>query len=128
MISKKEKQIACINNNCFEVEVVRSIDGKKKGLSSRDNLEQKAGMLFIYEKEEVYSFWMKDMNFPLDILWINKNKEIVHIEKNTQLCTKDNCPSLKPKEKALYILEINSGLTNKYNIKIGNELTLPKSK
>jgi len=118
----KETSIVCIKNNCFEVEIVKSISDKKKGLSFRDNLEQNAGMLFVYEKEGLYSFWMKDMNFPLDIIWINKDKKVVYMKESTQPCTADNCTSLKPKEKAIYILEVNSGLINKYNIKIGDNL------
>lgn len=108
MIFKLEKKTACINDHCFNLEIARTLEEKKKGLSFRDNLDQNAGMLFIYQKEGIYSFWMKDMSFPLDIIWIDKDQKIVHIERNVQPC-QETCQKLKSKEKAIYVLEINSG-------------------
>jgi len=81
MAENKGIKTACINNNCFEVEIAKSQEEKKKGLSLREDLPFNSGMLFVYNKENFYSFWMKDMNFPLDIIWINADNKIVHIEK-----------------------------------------------
>lgn len=122
----KNKNKVCVNNNCFEVEVALTLREKSRGLMFKQELAENAGMFFIYDKEDIYSFWMKNMNFPLDIIWINRDKKIVHIEKNLQPCQDDNCQGVKSKEKAMYILEINSGLTEKLKIKEGDSIVIQK--
>ena len=112
----------CINNNCFEVEVAKTAEEKKQGLMNKDGLSDGRGMLFVYSNEGFYSFWMKNMKFSLDIIWINKDKEIVHIEENIRPCQNDNCQSLSSKEKAMYVLEINSGSVKNLGIKKGDKV------
>jgi len=121
--NKKIKMI-CINDNCFKVEIVKNQKDKEKGLSFKESLPINAGMLFVYKKEDFYSFWMKDMNFSLDIIWINKNKKIVHIEKNVPPCNTKKCQKYRPTQKAMYVLEINSNLTEKLKIKKGDKIVL----
>ena len=77
-------------------------------------------MIFVFEKVGNYGFWMKDMNFPLDILWINDNFKVVGIEKN--LATSTYPKSFGSKYKAMYVLEISAGYSNKNNIKIGDKI------
>ncbi len=89
------------------------------GLSGKRSLNEE-GMLFVFERIGNYSFWMKDMNFPIDILWINEEFEIVGIEKNL-------LPSTFPKsfgEKylAMYVLEIPALYSEKNNIKVGDTI------
>ncbi|MEK6847456.1 MAG: DUF192 domain-containing protein, partial [Nanoarchaeota archaeon] len=67
----------CFENNCFEVEVVADDASRTRGLMFREELDEKAGMLFVWEEEGVYSFWMKDTLIPLDMIWINAEKEVV---------------------------------------------------
>jgi len=112
----------CIDNSCFKVELASTKEQQIKGLMFREKLAEDFGMLFIYEKEDFYSFWMKNMKFPLDIIWANKNKKIVSIKKNIPPCQSEKCSGYKPLQKAMYVLEVNAGLTDKLNIKIGNNL------
>ena len=58
----------------------------KNGLMFRENMDSDRGMLFIFEKEGEYPFWMKNTLIPLDIIWINKDKEVVFISENAQPC------------------------------------------
>ena len=88
---------------------------------NRDSLGENEGMLFIFDKEDYYSFWMLNTRIPLDIIWINANKEIIHIERNLQPCT-DSCPKYSPNEKALYVLEVNANYTSKNGINIGDKV------
>ena len=57
-----------------------------KGLSIKNTLNESEGMLFPFDTPGEYSFWMKDMKFPIDIIWIDSNYKIVYIEKNLQPC------------------------------------------
>ena len=111
------KQV-CINNKCFKVEVVESIEEQKKGLMLRQDLPLDSGMLFTYNQEQNLSFWMKNMLIPLDIIWINKDKEVVHIERDVQPCQEEKCESIT--FKATYVLEVNAGQAE--GIKLGDKV------
>ncbi len=108
----------CINDNCFEVESAISNEEKRQGLMERESLDEQAGMLFIYEEEAVRSFWMKNMNFPIDLIWINKNKTIVGIEESLPPC-KDNC-QLYESPQAISVLEIKAGLASALKLRTGD--------
>ena len=96
-------------------------DAQSKGLAIRDSLNENEGMLFIFETPQKYSFWMKDMKFPIDVIWINQDGKIVHIEKNLPPCVfLLPCPSYAPKDDSLYVLEVVSNFTNKFNINVGD--------
>lgn len=98
----------CIKNHCFLVEIARSQQERSQGLMNKDYLAESRGMLFIFDKEDIYSFWMKNVLIPLDIVWINQDKEVVYVYKNAQPCTEE-CESIKPDKKARYVLEVNAG-------------------
>lgn len=121
---KKKKGKVCFNDSCFVVELAMNKEEKRKGLMESSGLKDNEGMLFLNEKEDVYSFWMKNVSFPLDIIWINKDKEVVFISQNAQPCFDDFCPSINPGIKAKYVLEINGGLSNKIGLKTGSKLDI----
>jgi hypothetical protein len=121
MIKENDLKRVCINDNCFKVEIAQSNREKAKGLMERESLAEDAGMLFVYNGEDYRSFWMKNMNFPIDIIWINKDKEIVGITNNVPPC-EDRCISYKSPRKAMYVLEIGADLTNKLGIKVGDKM------
>ena len=96
-------------------------DSQSKGLAIKDSLNENEGMLFIFEIPQKYSFWMKDMKFPIDIIWINSDGKIVHIEKNLPPCVfLLPCPSYTPNDDSLYVLEVVSNFTNKFDINVGD--------
>lgn len=110
----------CFGENCFFVELAKNKLEIEKGLMNRDKLAGNEGMLFIFPKEKVYSFWMKNTLIPLDIIWIDKNKKVVFIKENAQPCKSLICPSINPLVKAGYVLEINGGLAKKNGIKLND--------
>lgn len=116
----------CIKNICYEVELAETTIEKTKGLMYRKMMDEDRGMLFLYDKEGIRSFWMKNTFIPLDILWISKDNKVVFISENTQPCKQMVCPSIDPGVKALYVLEINGGLCLKNNIKVGDEVKVIK--
>ena len=111
-------KMVCIGERCFDVEVAITEEERTKGLMLRDNLEEDKGMLFIFENEGIYGFWMKDTIIPLKIIWINENKDVVYIV-DTIPCKNEICEVYSSDEKAKYVLEINSSI---WGIKIGDKI------
>ena len=123
LISCTHTNKVCFNKNCFNVEIADTIPERQIGLMNRDTLDQNKGMLFIYEREGIYTFWMKNTKIPLDIMWLDKNKKVVYINKNTPPCLNDPCPSYIPTNFAQYILEVNAGRVDQLNIQVGDQVT-----
>jgi len=118
--SKQDK--VCFEDYCFYVELPKTPQKMAQGLMFRESLDLDKGMLFIFEEEKEYPFWMKNTLISLDIIWINQGKEVVFIGKDIQPCLKENCESIKPDKKAKYVLELNAGMTDKIGLKIGDRL------
>jgi len=114
------------NGSFLKVEIAKTEEERALGLMFRHSLPENRGMLFIFEKEEYQSFWMKNCFFPLDLIFMDKNGKIVDIKENFEPCKDDPCPSYKSKEKAKYVLEVNGGFCKKNNIKVGLLLKLPQ--
>lgn len=112
----------CLRDVCVQAEIADTDVKRQQGLMFREGLPEDAGMLFIFEEEARYSFWMKNMRFPLDIIWIDKNKRIVDIKTDVPACN-ETCESLTPCDKTLYVLEVNAGFTKKNEIKIGDRVS-----
>ena len=113
---------ACINEICFNIELAKTQAERQQGLMHRQSLDENSGMLFIFDNEDIHSFWMKNTLIHLDIIWIDKENKIVHIEHSVPPCIADPCSSYTPKEKAIYVLEINAGLIEKYGFKEGDKV------
>lgn len=123
ILSRDYKKQICFKDNCFNYELANDDYKRFYGLMFRDKLEDNKGMLFIFDNEDKHSFWMKNMKFSLDIIWINKNNKIVDIKNNVLPCNK-NCDSLVPKDSAKYVFEVNAGFTDKNNINIGDKVKI----
>jgi uncharacterized protein len=115
---------ATIGEHTFLVSVARTPEELQKGLSDRNSLPQDQGMLFIFEQAGDQSFWMKDMNFPIDIIFIN-NDRIVSISKNAQPVENNvNLPLYSSSQPADKVLEINAGLSDEYGFKVGDQVKI----
>lgn len=107
----------------INVTLAKTPDELTKGLSIKNSLKEHEGMLFIFDTPKKSSFWMKDMKFPIDIIWIHPNTTIVHIEKNLQPCISFLiCTSYPPNDLSQYVLEVNAHYTTKNNITVGDEV------
>ncbi len=114
-----------INGQTFNLYTAKSEKDQEIGLSNKDSMPENYGMIFIFNKPGFYPFWMKDMKFPIDIIYIDKNK-VVQVFDNLQP-PKTPVSSLviyKPQEPADTVLEINAGLSKKYNIKKGDSVKI----
>jgi len=125
--SSEQTDTVCFEKTCFTVEVVSEPEDIMKGLMFREHLDENAGMLFILPQEGRYPFWMKNTLIPLDIIWINVQKEVVFINHNTPPCEADPCPSYDPGNIALYVLELNAGKAEEILLQNGDLLVFDLS-
>lgn len=114
-----------INNKTFNIDIAKTDEQKAKGLSIYDKLPLNKGMIFTFGSSDYYTFWMKNMKFPIDIIYI-KNNIIVDIFKNVPNPKSENetLPIIRPKNDADTVFEINAGLSEKYNFKVGNTIKI----
>lgn len=119
----------CLRSRCFFVESAKTNAEREKGLMFREELDVDKGMLFIFDKEDIYPFWMKNTLIPLDIIWLDKDNKIVFINKTSQPCNFLYCPKINPEVSAKYVLEINAGIIDEIGLKIGDRasLNIPKA-
>lgn len=110
--------LAIAGRTTITVELAQTAHEKMRGLSGRAELKSGRGMLFVYERPQPIGIWMKDMRFPLDILWIREGR-IVHIEQNA--------PPLAPAgPERVYtatgdlVLEVPAGFTAQHKIRVGD--------
>ncbi|MFZ5364699.1 MAG: DUF192 domain-containing protein [Patescibacteria group bacterium] len=111
----------CFESVCFNVEIADSREKQARGLMFREHLDVDKGMLFVFDKEDIYSFWMKNTLIPLDMIWIDENGAVVSIFPDARPCSKEDCPTVKPLKKAKYVLEINGGISTEKGIGVGDE-------
>lgn len=102
-------------------EVLDTYDKRVQGLSGRESLLQDHVLLFVFDDEDFHGIWMKNMNFSIDIMWVNRDLEIVHIEENVSPQTYPEV--FRPKEKSLYVIETVSNFIQDYGIEIGDTIT-----
>ncbi|MCL5010284.1 MAG: DUF192 domain-containing protein [Patescibacteria group bacterium] len=114
---------ATIDGKTFNLYLAKSEKQQEIGLSGRTSLKENYGMLFVFRKPGTYPFWMKNMRFPIDIIYINKGKIVqVFSDLNAPTDSKANLIIYKPEESADRVLEINAGLSKKYDIKKGDSV------
>lgn len=116
-------QTVTIKDQTFKVSVAKTEEEKQKGLSGLTSLRLDEGKLFLFDKPDLYAFWMKDMKFPIDIIFINGNK-IVSISENVKPTTTGDLPTYEPTGPSDKALEINAGLSKKHNFKAGDTVTI----
>lgn len=110
------------NGKSVTAELAVTEQERQQGLMFREKILPEQGMLFIFEEEGFYSFWMKNTLISLDILWLDEEKRIVHIEHAVPPCQKDPCPSYTPRFPALYVLELASGAADQNKLKLYDRL------
>jgi len=109
----------------FNVEVAEDGPSIRKGLSGREFMPNDRGMLFILGDKR-YSFWMKGMRFPIDIVVIGSDAKVMEVIPGNQRC--EQCPEIRIPDGAAYVLEINAGLAEKYKITKGDYLEVKTGK
>ena len=104
----------------IEVDLATTAPEQEQGLSGRTELGPNEGMLFVFDTPGKYSFWMKDMLFPIDMIWLAPDSRVVYVKKDAR---PESYPeSFTPDEEAKYVLEIESGFSDKNNLKVGDRV------
>lgn len=111
-----------VKDRRIAVEVVDTPETMERGLGGREALSPDEGMLFIFPEEEKHTFWMKDMLFAIDILWISEDGRIVDMRENV---SPDTYPeTFTPSSPALYVLELPAGYAQEYGVRVGDRVGL----
>ncbi|MBA3985142.1 MAG: DUF192 domain-containing protein [Flavobacteriales bacterium] len=122
-IKQAELQLIKSSNDSIlktlDIEIADDEYKTQTGLMYRQSMEENQGMLFIFPDAQVRSFYMKNTEIPLDIIYIDKNKKIVSFQKNARPYDATSLPSGVP---AQYVLEINAGLSDRWNLQVGDRI------
>jgi uncharacterized membrane protein (UPF0127 family) len=103
----------------IDIEIAEDDEARGQGMMYRNKLEESQGMFFIFDREQPQSFWMRNTPLSLDMLFVNKNNEIVKIHKDTTPFSESSYASLRP---AIYVVEVIAGYTDAYDIKDGDKI------
>ena len=118
-----EMVVVTVGELSLNIEVVQSASELIRGLSGRYFLPPDAGMLFDFGRDDYHGIWMKDMLFPIDILWLDLEGKVVDLREGVE---PDTYPEVfRPKSPALFVLEVNAGLARDLGINVGSEIILP---
>lgn len=95
---------------------------RTRGLSNKTYLPEGEGMLFVFEKPDQYSFWMKEMNFSIDIVWMDEKGKVIFVRENV---SPETYPTLfTPPKPALYVLELNAGEARELGLTVGTKVDI----
>lgn len=109
-----------IGNEKISLIIADTPEKREKGLGDLQALPEDSAMLFTFENPDAYGVWMKDMKFPIDIIWLDAAKKIITIKKDVSV---ESYPEIfYPEEKSLYVIETNAGFAEKNDLETGNTL------
>lgn len=124
VLNKRSPQVT-VNGQSFTVVVARSEKDRQIGLSKTEKLDDNQGMLFVFDNPGYYPFWMKEMKFAIDIIYIQNNKVTTVFENaNPPTSTDGNLEIYEPTEKSDKVLELKAGSAKKHNIKKGTSVKI----
>jgi len=117
-----------IDDKVLEVQIADSEPRRVRGLMFQDQLPYDQGMIFVFDEPGLYSLWMLNMQFSLDMIWFDQDGHVVHVEENVPPCKTvveiTSCQSLVPDNEASYVLEVTAGFVNQNNISKDSKLTI----
>jgi hypothetical protein len=109
------------------VKLAITLPAQERGLSGLPSLPSNEGMLFIFDHEDYWGFWMINMSFPLDIIWFNSARQVVWTEPDLKPCPTYDCPVITPNAKSMYVLEVNAGFIVAHHITLGTTFSFSTS-
>lgn len=110
------------NGRAFRLELARTPEERARGYMFREKVGREEGMLFLFDRTDFHPFWMKNCRVPLDLIWLDEEFRVVHLELEVPPCSADPCPGYFPMSKARYALEVRSGMAGKSGLRIGDPI------
>lgn len=117
----QQNSVVYVGKKAIAVEVADTNAERSLGLSNRESLAKGSGLLFIFEKAGNYGFWMKEMLFSIDIVWMDENWQVINVEKSISPQTYPKI--FYPNTPAKFVLELNSGDASRLGIDAGQRLS-----
>ena len=111
------------SGSVLQVEVMVKDEDRAMGLMFRPSLPKDRGMLFIFERSDFHSIWMKNCKFPIDIVWLDEERKVVHVAESVPPCKADPCPVYNPLRRASYVVELNAGQAKREKAVLGSTLS-----
>jgi len=109
-----------INDNFLKAEIASTESDRVRGLSGREDMPEDEALKMVFNEEDYHSIWMKDMNFSIDVIWVNEGKEVVDIKEDI---SPETYPEVfTPQSPAKYVLELKAGVVSENDLKIGDKL------
>lgn len=115
-------QVFLPNGVSITAEVAVTDEERQQGLMFREKINPDQGMLFVFKQEGIQSFWMKNMQFSIDILWLDKDKRIIYVEENVPPCFSPDCPSYACRIPSIYVLELKAGSVAEQGLRLYDRL------
>ena len=110
------------NGEVIEAELARTPPQRSMGLMFRQNLAPDQGMLFVFDFPDDHQFWMRNTLIPLDIIWMDSSKTVVHIKSNVPPCKDEPCPTYSAGKMSIFVLELAAGRAAQLGIKVGDRI------
>jgi uncharacterized protein len=112
----------------LQVEVMVEDGDRAMGLMFRPSLPADRGMLFIFEQAGFHGIWMKNCKFPIDIVWLDEKRTVVHLAESVPPCKSEPCAVYEPLRQAAYVVELNAGQARREKAIVGStfRFTLPR--
>ncbi len=112
----------------FQAELMIEDADRARGLMFRPSLPAGRALLFVFDDLDFHGIWMKNCLFPIDIVWLDEERRVVHVAPRVPPCKADPCPSYQPMRRAAYVIEMNAGDARREKLAIGSAVrfTLPR--
>jgi uncharacterized membrane protein (UPF0127 family) len=112
----------------LQTEVMVEDADRAMGLMFRASLPQDRALLFVFETADFHGIWMKNCKFPIDIVWLDEARKVVHVAEGVPPCRKDPCPVYQPMQRAAFVVEMNAAQAKREKVAKGAilEFTLPR--
>jgi len=124
-IFRIDTSIVRIGDVPIDVEIANDSASRTKGLSGRDSMSPIQGLLFVFDESDYYGVWMKDMNFPIDVIWIDEDFKVVGI---TEALLPESYPQVfEPPVPIRYFIETARYFPESFGIKVGDEVVVPEN-
>jgi uncharacterized membrane protein (UPF0127 family) len=120
--------LALPSGRTFKAELMISDADRAKGLMFRPSLPAGRALLFVFDALDFHAIWMKNCLFPIDIVWLDEERRVVHVAPGVPPCRADPCPSYQPMRRSAYVIEMNAGDARREKLAIGATVgfTLPR--